>query len=138
MAYEFSIVRLRKNASATLSFPADLVQLESNPIAGPFDALSQARLIQAIERFPGACPTPGIKNCFEIETLGGGRLEVWMASDGHLFIESQAGLELTQALFFQLRSACDDLALEDAQLGVLHSSRSFAAWLSACEASTTA
>lgn len=129
MAYEFTIVRLKKNSESTLSFPADLVELPSNPLAGPFDERTRACLVQAIAQFPNARRRSGIKNCFVIETPEGGRLEAWMASDGHLFLESQAGLELMLELFLHLRLASDDLAIEDVQYGVLHSRRSFEAFL---------
>lgn len=129
MGYEFSIVRLRKNADQLLSFPAELVSLPHNPLAGPFGLETRQLLLSVIARFPGAAPTLGIKNCFEIETPGGGRLEVWMPSDGHLFIESQVGLELLLALFVELNGAVPDLAIEDRQLGILHGPDSFAAWI---------
>jgi hypothetical protein len=138
MAYEFTLVRLKKNSEHTLSFPADLVELPTNPIAGAFDGPTRARLIEAIERYPGAYPVEGIKNCYLLETFEGGSLEVWMTSDGHLFLESQAGLELMLGLYAHLRLACDDLAIEDAQRGLLHTRGSFAAWLDAAEQSAAA
>ena len=61
-----------------------------------------------------------------------------MAGDGHLFIESQAGLELLLALFVELGSVVEDLAIEDRQLGVLHGPDSFAAWIHPIEASVAA
>ena len=138
MAYEFTIVRLQKNAEQTLAFPADLVELPRNPLAGPFDELTRARLIEAIAQFPDVEPVLGIKNCFVLEIPGGGRLEAWMTSDGHLFLESQAGLELVLELFAHLRLACDDLAIEDVQRGLLHTRRSFTAWLRAGEQESAA
>ncbi len=133
MAYEFTIVRLKKNSEHTLSFPASLVELPTNPIAGAFDAQTRARLVEAIERYPGAYPVEGIKHCYLIETFEGGSLEMWMTSDGHLFIESQAGLELMLGLFAHLRLACDDLAIEDVHHGLLHTRHSFAAWFDAAD-----
>lgn len=138
MGYEFTIVRLKKNSEHTLAFPADLVELPCNPIAGPFDELARARLVQAISRFPNARRVVGIKNCFLIETPDGGRLEAWMASDGHLFLESQAGLELMLELFGHLRLVCDDLAIEDVQHGLIHTRQSFARWLLAADEQSAA
>jgi hypothetical protein len=129
MPYEFSIVRLRKNADQLIEFPADLIELDSNPIAGPFDPDTRMRMLQVIALFPGAKPVRGIRNAFEIEPHGGGRLDVWLTSDGHLFIESQAGLELLLALFVELSSVAADLAIEDRQHGLLHGPDSFAAQL---------
>jgi hypothetical protein len=138
MAYEFTIVRLKKNSENTLHFPAELVSLPRNPIAGTFDEDTRARLVQAIALFPNSTPVPGIKCCFVIETLEGGRLEAWMTSDGHLFLESQAGLELMLDLFAHLRLACDDLAIEDVQHGLLHTRHSFTAWLQASDQQSAA
>lgn len=129
MAYEFTIVRLKKGSDRTLTFPADLVLLPKNPIAGSFDQATRAEMIAAIAQMPNAVPVKGIKNCFLIETPDGGRLEAWMTSDGHLFLESQVGLELLLELFAHLRLVADDLAIEDVQHGLLHSRNSFAGWL---------
>ncbi len=129
MAYEFTIVRLKKGSENSISFPADLVELPKNPIAGTFDEATRARMIEAIAQFPNAVPVKGIKNCFLIETVEGGRLEAWMTSDGMLFLESQVGLELLLELFAHLRLVADDLAIEDVQHGLLHSRNSFAGWL---------
>ena len=129
MAYEFTIVRLKKNSEQSIAFPADLVALPRNPIAGPFEGSARDRVLAAIESFPNATKVSGIKNCFLIETPGGGSLEVWMAGDGHLFLESQAGLELLLELFLHLRLTCDDLVIEDVQRGLLHTRTSFAKWV---------
>lgn len=138
MAYEFTIVRLKKNSENTVRFPADLVELPSNPIAGPFNELNRTLLIQVLTNFPDSKPVTGIKNCFLIENAGGGRLEAWMTSDGHLFLESQAGLEIMLELFAHLRLVCDDLAIEDVQHGLIHNRHSFAAWLFGAEQSAAA
>ncbi len=66
---------------------------------------------------------------FEIEAPGGGRLEIWLTTDGHIFMDSQAGLELVLALFIELRGVTADIAIEDAQRGVLHSVESFKEFL---------
>ncbi len=133
MAYEFTIVRLKKNGSKNLSFPVSLDREEKCPIAGPFDATQRAALMDALLRFPFVRRAEGVRDSFEIDAPGGGRLEAWMTSDGHLFLESQAGLELTLALFRQLRSVLVDIAIEDTQTGNLHDSASFARLLSSYE-----
>lgn len=130
MAYELSILKLNRRRQ-NLSMPIALDQVEQNPLAGAFTELECARLVKAISQFPFARPVAGVRNCFAIEAPGGGLLEAWMTSDGHLFLESQAGLELTLALFFTLRQACPDLAIEDPQRGLVHDGASFISWLEA-------
>ena len=66
-----------------------------------------------------------MKDTFEIEAPGGGRLDIWLTPDGHLFIDSQAGLELVLSLFIELRTLAPDIAIEDPQRGVLHDAVSF-------------
>lgn len=127
MGYELSIVRLKKGAK--VHFPAALDALEKNPIAGPFDPKTRVRLQEAVSSFPYAKKMLGVKNCYEIEAPGGGRLEVLFTTDGGLFLESQAGLELTLALFMNLRAIFPDMALEDPQRGVLHDATSFDTWM---------
>ncbi len=133
MAYEFTIVRLKKNGSKNLSFPVSLDREEKCPIAGPFDAVQRAVLLASMRRFPFVRRSDSVRDCFEIDAPGGGRLDAWMTSDGHLFLESQAGLELTLALFRKLRTVMTDIAIEDTQTGELHDSTSFGRILSSYE-----
>lgn len=133
MGYQFTIVRLKQGSEQELWFPANLVELPRNPIAGPFDEQTRARLIEALARFPDAQPVAGMKSCFLLENAlePTGRLEAWMTGDGHLFLETEAELDLVLELFIYLRLSCDDLAIEDVQRGVLHTRRTFTAWLKA-------
>ncbi len=127
MGYELSIVRLKKGAQ--VAFPAPLEALESNPIAGTFDARTRMKLQEAVSSFPYAHKVEGVKHCYEIEAPGGGRLEVLFTTDGGLFLESQAGLELALSLFLALRTLYPDMALEDPQRGLLHDATSFDTWM---------
>ena len=127
MGYQLSIVRLKKGAK--VSFPAALDALEHNPIAGTFDTRVRFKLQEAVSAFPFAKKLVGVKNCYEIEAPGGGRLEVLFTTDGGVFLESQAGLELALALFMSLRALYPDMALEDPQRGLLHDGTSFDTWM---------
>ena len=127
MGYELSIVRLKKGAK--VHFPAAIDALEKNPIAGTFEPKARVRLQEAVSTFPFAKKLVGVKNCYEIEAPGGGRLEVLFTTDGGIFLESQAGLELALALFMNLRTLYPDMALEDPQRGMLHDGTSFDTWL---------
>lgn len=127
MAYELTIVRTRKNA--TVDYPAHLDHLDQLPLAGPFDPMQRLRLMEAVRAFPYVQKLGGRREQYEIEAPNGGRLVVFMTSDGHLFFESQAGLELALALFCGLLTVVPDLALEDPTRGVLHDPESFRAWI---------
>lgn len=128
MGYPLSIVRIKKGLAAAL--PLAVTDGSSNPLAGPFDGFTRARLSYAIGKFPYAQKlTERVKDTFEIEAPGGGRLEILVTADGYIFIDSQAGLELVLSLFIELRNVCVDIAIEDPQRGVLHDAVSFKEFL---------
>lgn len=127
MGYELTIVRLKRNRN--LYFPAAIDTEAQNPIAGPFDTSTKSLLMQAVRCFPYVHQIRRGQDRYEIETPFGGRLEVYMTSDGHLFLESQAALELALALFRGLSTVTPDIAIEDPARGVLHDADSFRAWI---------
>src|SRR5215212_6738587 len=121
MGYPLAVVRIKKSLVHALPLQ---VSEESgvNPLAGPFDGFTRARLCYAVGNFPYAEKlVVGVRDTFEIEAPGGGRLEVWLTPDGHIFMDSQAVLEL--------RAVCPDIAIEDPQRGVLHDAVSFKEFL---------
>lgn len=124
MGYPLAIVRIKR--SLVHALPLNVEGSKVNPLAGPFDHFTRARLSFAIAKFPFAQRVEnGVKDTFEIEAPGGGRLEVWLTPDGHLFMDSQAGLELVLALFLDLVAVTPELAIEDPGKGVLHDAASF-------------
>ena len=128
MGYPLSIVRLKKGLTSTL--PLMVGEGLANPLAGPFDGFTRARLSYAVGKFPFAAKLEtGMRDTYEIEAPGGGRLEVWLTPDGHIFMDSQAGLELVLSLYIELRNVCPDIAIEDPQRGVLHNAVSFKEFL---------
>ncbi len=128
MGYPLSIVRLKKSLVQTL--PLAVGDGAVNPLAGPFDGFTRARLSYTVGKFPFAQKVPtSVRDTFEIEAPGGGRLEVWLTPDGHIFMDSQAGLELVLSLYIELRNVCPDIAIEDPQRGVLHNAVSFKEFL---------
>ena len=130
MGYHLAIVRLKKGLRSALPLTFD--ESVQSPIAGPFDHFTRLRLQHAIEGFPFASRVQGgVPDSFEIEPPGGGRVQVLLTRDGHLFIESQAGLELTLSLYLELSVAFSDLAIEDPQTGELHDDKSFKRFLQA-------
>ncbi|MBK7858731.1 MAG: hypothetical protein IPJ65_08940 [Archangiaceae bacterium] len=128
MGYPLAIVRIKKSLLHAL--PLVVGESGPSPLAGPFDGFTRVRLSHAIGRFPFAVKVEnGLRDTYEIEAPGGGRLEVWITSDGHLFLDSQAGLELVLSLFIELLGVSPHLAIEDPQRGVLHGAESFKAFL---------
>ena len=128
MGYPLAVVRIKK--SLVHALPLAVGEGASNPLAGPFDGFTRARLSYAVGKFPYAVKLErGIRDTYEIEAPGGGRLEVWLTPDGHIFMDSQAGLELALSLFIELRNVCPEIAIEDPQRGVLHDAVSFKEFL---------
>lgn len=128
MGYPLCVVRIKKSLVGTL--PLTVGEGPVNPLAGPFDGFTRARLSYAVGKFPYARKLDqGVRDTYEIEAPGGGRLEVWLTPDGHIFMDSQAGLELVLSLFIELRTVCPDIAIEDPQRGVLHDALSFKEFL---------
>lgn len=129
MGYPLAIVRMKKSLMHTL--PLSSVGDDAiNPLAGPFDNFTRARLSYAIGKFPYAQKVErGVRDTYEIEAPGGGHLDIWLTPDGHIFIDSQAGLELVLSLFIDLRAVCPEIAIEDPQRGVLHNALSFKEFL---------
>src|SRR5438045_2123648 len=120
MGYPLAIVRIKKSLVHTL--PLRVTENSTtNPLAGPFDGFLRARLCYAVGKFPYAHKLEqGVRDTFEIEAPGGGRLEIWITPDGHIFMDSQAGLELVLSLYIDLRGICPEIAIEDPQRGILH------------------
>jgi hypothetical protein len=128
MGYPLAIVRIKK--SLVHALPLTVGAGSANPLAGPFDHFTRARLSYAVGKFPFAQKVDsGVRDTYEIEAPGGGRLEVWLTPDGHIFMDSQAGLELVLSLYIDLFAVTQDIAIEDPQRGVLHSAESFKEFL---------
>src|SRR6185503_2540489 len=127
MGYPLAIVRIKKSLVKTLPLTIDGAV---SAIAGPFDGFTRARLSYAVGKFPYAVKLEkAMKDTYEIEAPGGGRLEVWLTPDGNIFLDSQAGLELVLSLFMDLRAVCPEIAIEDPQRGTLHNAVSFKEFL---------
>jgi hypothetical protein len=128
MGYPLAIVRIKKSLIHAL--PLTVEASNVNPLGGPFDNFTRARLSYAVGKFPFAQKLEtGVRDTFEIEAPGGGRLEVWVTSDGHIFMDSQAGLELVLSLYIDLLAVAPDIAIEDPQRGILHGAESFKEFL---------
>jgi hypothetical protein len=129
MGYPLAVVRIKKSLVHALPLSVG-GEASPNPLAGPFDGFTRARVSYAIGSFPYAQKLQqGVRDTYEIEAPGGGRLEIWLTPDGHLFIDSQAGLELVLSLYIELKGICPEIAIEDPQRGVLHDETSFKAFL---------
>jgi hypothetical protein len=125
MAYDFSFVRLQRDLQ--VAFPAALDSFEHNPLAGPFSPQELAAFSARVEQLPNVRRISNDRDYFELDD--GGFLSIWVTSDGGVYLESQAGLELVLQLFRDLKLVNPELVLEDPQLGLLHDMGSFAAWV---------
>jgi hypothetical protein len=128
LGYPLAIVRIKRSLIHAL--PLNVGVGSVTPLAGPFDHFTRARLSFAVGKFPFAQKVErGVRDTYEIEAPGGGRLEVWLTPDGHVFMDSQAGLELVLALYIDLLAVTPEIAIEDPQRGVLHGAESFKEFL---------
>ncbi len=76
-----------------------------------------------LSQFPFATRTHDGRRAWTI-SAGNARLEVWLTSDGSIFVEGVTSLNLVYACFLQLLEASPDLALEDRITGELHARQS--------------
>ncbi len=124
MHREFSIVRV-KQVAAQWEFPLSWDELETSPLAGPFNQLDQLRLDVAVGCFPGARRTRDGRRAWRISAHAS-VLEAWITSDGGLFLEGETSLEFVHEFFVHLSQTQPHLVLEDGITGVVHNERSLA------------
>ena len=122
MRHEFSIVRVKREAMQW-AFPVSWDDVQSNPLAGPFSQLDQLRLDVALGCFPFARRTKDGRRAWRIAGHGSGYVEVWITSDGSLFIEGHASLNLICSIFSHLSETQPNLLIEDRASGVVHNER---------------
>jgi len=123
MHREFSIVRVKAEA-AKWEFPLAWDEVTSSPLAGPFSQLDQLRLDVAVGCFPFARRTGDGRRAWRIRAPGSGEIEVWVTSDGSVFIEGETTLNLVYGLFVHLSETQPHLVIEDSITGVVHNEKS--------------
>jgi hypothetical protein len=123
MRREFSIVRVKRETTKW-AFPISWDDVETNPLAGPFSQLDQLRLDVALGCFPFARRTRDNRRAWRVTAQGGGSAEVWITSDGSLFIEGNCSLNLICSLFLHVAATQPNLVIEDRTLGMVHDERS--------------
>ena len=119
MRREFSIVRVKSEVSKW-AFPLSWDDVEVSPFAGPFNQLDQLRLDVAVGCFPFARRTRDGRRAWRVSGQGSGVVEVWITSDGSLFIDGETTLNLLYALFSHISETQPSLVLEDRITGVVH------------------
>lgn len=123
MIRQFSLLRLRKQA-ATWEFPITHDEFLESPLAGPFDEVTMQRLDAALARFPFAERSRSRRRAWNVAAPGGGQVEVWLSSDGTIWLEGATTLNLIYGLYVHLLAVVPDLGLEDGITGVIHNRRS--------------
>jgi hypothetical protein len=123
MRREFSIVRVKSEVTKW-EFPLSWDDVEVNPLAGPFSQLDQLRLDVAVGCFPFARRTRDGRRAWRISGPGSGVVEVWITSDGSLFIDGETTLNLVCSIFSHLVETQPNLVIEDRITGVVHNERS--------------
>ena len=123
MRREFSIVRVKSEVTKW-EFPLSWDDVEVSPFAGPFNQLDQLRIDVAVGCFPFARRTRDGRRAWRVSGQGSGVVEVWITSDGSLFIDGETTLNLVYALFSHLSETQRSLVLEDRITGVVHNEAS--------------
>ena len=136
MHREFSIVRVKSDITR-LQFPLSWDDVEQSPFAGPFSQLDQLRFDVAVGCFPFARRTRDGRRAWRVSGPGSGVVEVWITSDGSLFIEGETSLNLICSLFLHLSETQRNLVIEDRLTGQVHSERSLLALMRRDEAAMT-
>lgn len=123
MHREFSIVRVKSEVTKW-EFPFGWDEVTQSPLAGPFSPLDQLRFDVAVGCYPCARRTRDGRRAWRIQGQGSGLVEVWITSDGSVFIEGETSLNLVYALFVHLSETQRNVVLEDRITGVVHNEQS--------------
>lgn len=119
---EFSIVKVRRSVREW-EFPLKFEECPVNPLAGAFDEPTLRAFDRAVGHLPFARRPHDGRRAWTI-TADKGSLDVWLTSDGSVFVEGVTSLNLVYALFLQLLEVCPDVVLEDRITGELHDRKS--------------
>ncbi|MFZ5443223.1 MAG: hypothetical protein ACOZQL_24655 [Myxococcota bacterium] len=122
MRREFSIVRVKKQVTEW-EFPLCWDEVPGNPLGAPFSAKEQSWLDVAVGCFPFARRTKDGRRAWRISSSAG-TIEVWVTSDGSLFIEGDTTLNLVFGLYVHLKETIGELVVEDRITDVVHNEQS--------------
>jgi hypothetical protein len=123
MRRQFSIARMKREATQW-EFPMSWDEVRSSPLGGAFSMLEQRQLDTAVGCFPFARRTGDGRRAWRISSPSAGTLEVWVTSDGSVFLEGETTLNLVYGLFVHLMEMMPTLVLEDRITEVVHNEKS--------------
>ena len=123
MRRQFSIVRVKREATKW-EFPLCWDEVASCPLGASFSLLEQRRLDTAVGCFPFARRTKDGRRAWRIGSPSAGTVEVWVTSDGSVYVEGETTLNLVYALFVHLGETVPELVLEDRITEVVHNEKS--------------
>lgn len=116
---EFSVLKVKRAVRQSWEFPFSLDECAESPLAGPFSDEQLKALDRAVGHLPFSQRTHDGRRAWNVKTKHG-ELDVWLTSDGSVFVEGETSLNLVFAVYVQLLEVCPDLALEDRITGELH------------------
>ncbi len=119
----FSIVRVKREATKW-EYPLSWDEVAASPLAGAFSQLDQLRIDVAVGCFPFARRTGDGRRAWRISSPSAGTIEVWVTSDGSVYVEGETTLNLVYGLFVHLADTLPDLVLEDRVTDVVHNEKS--------------
>jgi hypothetical protein len=116
---EFTVLKVKREARQTWEFPVSIDECAESPLAGAFDEPTLKKLDRAVGGLEFAQRTHDGRRAWSVAARRGA-LDVWLTSDGSVFVEGVTSLNVVYALFLQLLDVCRDLVIEDRITGELH------------------
>ncbi len=124
MIREFAFIRLKRHVVEQWEFPITSDEFAESPLGGTFDDVTMKRVDAALSNFPFASRTRDGRRAWTVRAPKGGTLDVWLTSDGQLWVEGDTSLNLVYGLYVHLLPVVPDIAVEDNITGVLHNRKS--------------
>ncbi|MBL8917592.1 MAG: hypothetical protein JNJ54_01920 [Myxococcaceae bacterium] len=116
---EFSVVKVKRAVRQSWEFPFSIDECPESPLAGPFSEEQLKAVDRTVGHLPFSQRTHDGRRAWSVVTKHG-ELDVWLTSDGSVFIEGETSLNLVYAVFLQVLEVCPDVVLEDRITGELH------------------
>jgi hypothetical protein len=116
---EFAVMKVKTSVRRSFEFPVSLDECAASPFVGGLTEGELKAMDRAVGHLPFAERTHDGRRAWSIPT-NRGEIDVWLTSDGSIFVEGVTSLNVVYATFLQLLEVCPDLVLEDRITGQLH------------------
>ncbi|MBL9038203.1 MAG: hypothetical protein JNG84_06815 [Archangium sp.] len=120
MVRQFAIVRVKPQVTRW-EFPVAHDELTESPLAGPLSRRAMATVEQVMDSLPTLRRVDPAQTRWSLARTSWDRVDVWLTSDGGLYVSSTGPLLTVAAIVNELAHAVGGLVAEDCTHGVLHS-----------------